>query len=81
MPETIDLQKYDSFIDNGNNATLPAYTRLDAAAYYNLSDNLRIQLNIENLTDETYFPHAHSTHQVSVGAPLSARLTIVSGRF
>jgi len=70
----------DSFIDNGNNATLPAYTRVDAAAHYQMSDKLRIQLNIENLTDELYFPNAHSTHQATVAAPVNARLT-VSGSF
>ena len=67
----------DSFIDNSNSALLPAYTRVDAAAYYNISQDLRVQLNIENLTDELYFPNAHSTHQASVGRPLNARLTII----
>jgi len=70
----------ESFINNSNTATLPAYTRVDAAAYYDLSDDIRIQVNIENLTDELYFPNAHSTHQATVGAPLNARFTI-SGRF
>lgn len=70
----------ESFIDNGNTAILPAYTRVDAAAFYDVSDAVRVQLNIENVTDELYFPNAHATHQASVGAPLNARLTI-SGRF
>lgn len=70
----------ESFINNGNTAILPAYTRIDAAAYYELSETMRIQLNIENLADELYFPNAHSTHQATVGAPLNARLTL-SGRF
>jgi len=70
----------ESFIDNGNTAILPAYTRVDAAAFYDVSDAVRVQLNIENATDELYFPNAHATHQASVGAPLNARLT-VSGRF
>ena len=65
----------ESFIDNGNNATLPSYTRIDAAAFYDVSEMLRIQLNVENLTDELYFPNAHSTHQATVGAPLNARIT------
>lgn len=64
----------------GPHPTLPSYTRFDAAAFYDVSDDLRIQLNVENLTDEQYFPSSHSTHQVTVGAPLSARLSI-SGRF
>ncbi len=64
-----------SFINNSNTAELPSYTRLDAAAYYNVSERLSLQLNIENLTDELYFPNAHATHQATVGAPLNARLT------
>ena len=70
----------ESFINNGNTAVLPAYTRLDAAAYYDVSDNLRVQVNVENLTDTLYFPNSHATHQASVGAPLSARFAI-TGRF
>lgn len=70
----------ESFINNSNSAVLPSYTRVDAAAYYDISEDLRIQLNVENLTDEVYFPNAHSTHQASVGAPLNARITL-TGRF
>ena len=65
----------ESFINNGNSATLPSYTRFDLSAYYYVSEKLRLQLNIDNLTDELYFPNAHSTHQASVGAPFSARLS------
>lgn len=70
----------ESYINNANTATLPSYSRVDATVTYDISDNLRLQLNVENLTDTLYFPHAHSTHQASVGAPLHARLTVV-GRF
>ncbi len=70
----------ESFINNGNNAKLPAYTRVDASAHYDPSDTLRLQINIDNLSDTLYFPYSHSTHQATVGAPLNARLTI-SGRF
>ena len=68
-----------SLINDGGDATLPSYVRVDAAAYYDVSDDLRIQLNLENLTDELYFPNAHATHQATVGAPFNASLTI-SGR-
>ena len=70
----------ESLIRDGGTQTLPSYTRIDAAVYYDASENLRLQLNIENLTDEIYFPNAHSTHQATVGAPLNALLT-VSGKF
>lgn len=61
-----------------NSATpiLPDYTRLDLATYYDIDEDMTLQLNIENLTDELYFPHAHSTHQASVGEPLNARVSI-----
>ena len=66
----------ESFINNSNTAVLPSYTRVDAAVSYEWSPATRIQLNIENATDELYFPNAHSTHQASVGAPINVRLSI-----
>ena len=70
----------ESFINNDNTASLPSYTRVDAGAFYDLSETFRVQLNVENLTDELYFPNAHSTHEATVGAPINAMLS-VSGRF
>ena len=63
----------------GNNKpglVLPNYTRVDLAAYYQIADDLSVQMNIENLTDELYFPHSHSTHQASVGEPFNMRISI-----
>ena len=65
---------------SANHPTLPSFTRIDAAAYYDVNDDVRVQVNIENLSDKIYFPTSHSTHQVTVGAPLNARFT-VSGQF
>jgi catecholate siderophore receptor len=59
---------------------LPAYTRIDAAAYYKIDDNMRVQLNVENVTDELYFPNSYGSGQVTVGAPMHATIKIV-GRF
>ena len=70
----------ESFIAEDNDKRLPSYIRLDAAAYYFVSENIRLQLNIENLTDELYFPNSHANHQATVGAPINARFS-VSGRF
>ena len=62
--------------DNNPGLVLPEYTRLDLGAYYQLSNGLELQINIENLNDELYFPHSHSSHQVSVGEPFNARISI-----
>lgn len=59
---------------------LPGFVRVDAAAFYDLSDRVQVQVNVENLFDETYFPDAHNNANISTGAPLNARLT-VSARF
>jgi catecholate siderophore receptor len=69
-----------TYITEDNDTELPSYVRVDAAAYYEINENLRLQLNIENLLDEDYYPHAHGDHQVSAGAPIHARLTL-TGRF
>ena len=69
-----------SFADTNNTTTLPSYTRFDAAAFYDVNDTLRLQVNVENLADTDYFPNAHTDDQISVGAPLNAKFT-VSGRF
>ena len=70
----------ESFSDNGNTTTLPSYTRVDASAYYQLNPKLRVQLNIENLTDELYFPNSHTANNITVGAPINALLTL-TGKF
>ena len=60
-----------------NNTTkLPAFTRVDAAFYYDLSDALQLQLNVENLFDTDYFSDAHNNNNISTGAPINGRFTI-----
>ena len=67
----------ESFIGNNNTSRkLPDYERIDLAAYYHVSEETTITLNVENLTDELYFPHSHSSHQASVGEPLNARVSL-----
>ena len=68
----------ESQIKSSATPILPDYTRLDVGATYALTDNTRLQVNIENLTDELYFPNSHSTHQASVGAPVNATFGITS---
>ncbi|MEO1150784.1 MAG: TonB-dependent siderophore receptor [Pseudomonadota bacterium] len=70
----------DSFAGNNNTTVLPSFVRVDAAAYYEINDSLRLQVNLENLTDTAYFPNAHTNDNITVGAPLNARFTI-SGQF
>ena len=66
----------ESHISDGSSAKLPEYERVDFSLNYDLRDDMVLQLHVENLTDEVYFPHSHSTHQVSVGEPLNAKMAL-----
>ena len=77
----LGLNYQDSFFTTEDNSVeVPSFVRLDAAVYYDLNDNLRLQVNLENLTDTDYFPDAHSNDNITTGEPINARFTI-SGRF
>lgn len=66
----------DSFTSLSNAVTLPGYTRVDLAVFLALTDTIDAQLNVENVTDTTYFPVAHNDSNISPGAPLNARFTL-----
>jgi catecholate siderophore receptor len=55
---------------------LPAFTRVDAALYYDISAALQLQLNVENLFDTEYYSDAHNNNNISTGAPINGRFTI-----
>ena len=64
------------FATISNVTELPAYTRLDAALFVKLTGRIDAQLNVENVTDATYFPVAHNDNNISTGAPINARLSV-----
>jgi catecholate siderophore receptor len=66
------------FTTISNTVRLPAYTRIDAALFMKLTPGLDAQINIENLTNATYFPSAHTDNNISTGAPRNARLTVTA---
>ena len=72
----VTRQGESNISNNKPGLILPDYTRVDFAAFYDVSKDLTIRLNVENITDEVYFPHSHSTHQASVGEEVNARLSI-----
>lgn len=65
------------FTTEDNTVEVPSYTRFDAAAFYRLNGRSRLQLNVENLFDETYFPDAHNNNNISTGRPLNARFAVI----
>lgn len=61
-----------------SNVILPSFTRVDAAAYFAISDNVRAQLNIENLLDEDYYQFAHNNTNITPGSPRVFRVTLTT---
>ncbi len=70
----------DSFVDNATTIELPSFVRFDAAARYDFNENFGVQVNVENVLDRDYFPSSHNNDNITVGAPLNARISFV-GRF
>ena len=70
------IHQASSFTTISNAVTLPAYTRIDAAAFVRVTDNLDAQINIENLFNTGYFPTAHTDNNITTGGPRAARLTV-----
>jgi catecholate siderophore receptor len=69
------VHRGEVFTSTDNTVTLPSFTRVDAAVFYNFGPRLRAQLNIENLLDTTYYASAHSNTNITPGAPRTLQLS------
>ncbi|MFK3969746.1 TonB-dependent receptor [Pseudomonas sp. NPDC087358] len=65
----------DVWGDTGNTVYVPSYTRYDAMAAYKLTKNIDLQLNVQNLTDKTYYDKAYASHFATQAAGRTALLT------
>ena len=65
----------EQIIKSEGGPVLPDFTRIDMAMTFSPNESDTIRINIENLGDETYYPHSHSTHQVSVGESRNVRIS------
>ena len=70
------IYQSEQYASLNNTVELPDFVRVDAALYYDYSEDVKIQLNVENLFDEDYFPSAHNDNNIATGEPLNARLSL-----
>jgi catecholate siderophore receptor len=70
------IARSKSFAGISNDVVLPGYVRADAAVFFELSDGIEAQVNVENLLGADYFPTAHSDNNIAPGAPTTARATL-----
>ena len=72
------IYRDDMFASLTNKVRLPDFTRVDAALFAQLSKSFRAQLNIENLLDTKYFAAAHNDFNISPGAPITVRASLIA---
>lgn len=63
------------YVDDANLKSLDAFWRYDAMLAYRVNQNLDLQLNVLNLTDETYYDASHVGMFATVAPGRSAELT------
>jgi catecholate siderophore receptor len=62
------------YASTDNVVSMPGYTRVDAALYYNLTETVSAQVNVENLFNKRYFLFAHSNTNATPGSPTAFKV-------
>jgi catecholate siderophore receptor len=70
------IARSKSYASISNLVKLPGYVRFDAALFYQITDEIEAQLNVENLFGANYFPSAHSDNNIAPGAPTTAKFAV-----
>jgi catecholate siderophore receptor len=73
------LYRSAMFATIDNTVVVPGYTRVDLAAFYTLSKDLRIQANLENALDRKYWINADSNTNISPGFRRTLRVALTAG--
>ena len=60
-----------------NSVRLPGFYRADLASTYSLTEKIRLQAYVENVTGVTYFPTAHSNNNLMPGSPRALRASVL----
>ncbi|HEX6177356.1 MAG TPA: TonB-dependent siderophore receptor [Thermoanaerobaculia bacterium] len=69
------LHQTEVFASTDNRVVLPGWTRVDAGVFFDVTQNLRAQINIENLLDADYYLFAHNNNNITPGSPRAIRAT------
>jgi catecholate siderophore receptor len=72
------VHRGDIFASTDNLVMVPAYTRVDGALFWDVSSKFRLQVNAENLLNESYWVSAHSNNNITPGSPRAARVTLIT---
>ncbi|MEO6114498.1 MAG: TonB-dependent receptor, partial [Sphingomicrobium sp.] len=68
-----------SFASISNAVVLPAFTRIDAAGYFKLTNQVELAVNVENLLDKDYTGVAFNDNNLTPANPRTVRATVRFG--
>jgi len=69
------IKQSSQFAGASNTVKLKGFTRLDLATYYQLNENHKLQVNIENALNKQYTITAHNNNNLQPGSPLAIKLS------
>jgi catecholate siderophore receptor len=72
------IHRSDMYAAVDNTVTLPSYTRVDAAVFFPLPENMRFQANVENIFDKKYYVNADSNTNISPGSSRAVRIGLTA---
>ena len=72
------IYQSEMFASADNLVELPGFTRFDAGVYYTPNERMRLQLFVENLFDERYYPNAHNNNNITPGSPPAVRVAVTA---
>jgi catecholate siderophore receptor len=72
------VHRSDMYAAIDNTVTLPGYTDVDAALYVSVTSRIRVQANVENIFDTTYYINADNNTNISPGSPRAIRVGLTT---
>ncbi|MES2297494.1 MAG: TonB-dependent siderophore receptor [Pseudomonadota bacterium] len=70
------ISRSTMFTSTSNSVVLPGATRIDAAVFYTVNPNLKLQLNVENLLDKKYYAYANGDNNITIASPRALKLGV-----
>jgi len=72
------IRRSAMFAATDNTVVLPGFTRVDGALFFDVTEGLRAQVNVENLFDKAYYASAHSNTNITPGSPRAVKVSVTT---
>ena len=71
------IHRSNMFASLDNTVRAQGFTRMDAAIFARIDRRLRLQVNIENLSNTKYIAAVHNNNNMTPGSPIAVRASVV----